>query len=184
MNIRSLNIFRGFHLRKKIVVAYQQHVDYRREAALRMWVAFIATFVFLRALTYGIRYQLLPFHNVVTPGGLHIHHFVWGIFIVLIVGFLGITINSPRLHVWLAPLFGIGAALIIDEFALWLNLRDVYWAREGRISVDLATIVGASFGLYYAADRFWKQATREVQAAIKFVASKEGRLLHRESTPK
>lgn len=183
MNVHNL-LHPGFHLRKRVVVAYQQHVDYRREAALRMWVAFIGTFLLLRLLTYGIRYHFLPFQNVVTPGGLHIHHFVWGIFLVLIVGFLGITINSPRLHVWLAPLFGIGAALIIDEFALWLNLRDVYWAREGRSSVDLAIIVGASFGLYYAADRFWNQVVSEVRAAIKFVASREGELVHRKSTPK
>lgn len=108
-----------------------------------MWVAFIATFLLLRLLTYGIRYHFLPFHNVVAPGGLHIHHFVWGIFMVLVVGFLGITINSPRLHVWLAPLFGIGAALIIDEFALWLNLRDVYWAREGRASIDAIILFGS-----------------------------------------
>lgn len=178
VNIHNL-IHPGFHLRKRISAAYQQHVDYRREAALRMWLAFILTFALLRFLTYGIRYHFLPFHNIVTPGGLHIHHFVWGIFIVLIVGFLSITINSPQLHVWLSPLFGIGAALIIDEFALWLNLRDVYWQREGRISVDAAILLGASFGLYYAADRFWNQAGRELQAAIKFVTSKEARLLRR-----
>lgn len=178
MNFENL-LHPGFHFRKRVVAAYQQHVDYRREAALRMWVAFIATFLFLRLLTYGIRYHILPFRNVVTPGGLHIHHFVWGIFIVLIVGFLSITINSPRLHVWLAPLFGIGAALIIDEFALWLNLRDVYWEREGRISVDLAILVGASFGLYYAADRFWNDVVKEARAGIKFVASGEGRLFRR-----
>jgi hypothetical protein len=131
MNIASLNIFRGFHLRKKIVVAYQQHVDYRREAALRMWVAFIVTFVFLRALTFGIRYHLLPVGNVVTSGGLHIH---------------------------------------------------AYWLREGRSSVDLAIVVAALLGLYYAADRFWKQALKEVQGAMKFVTSQEGRLFHARST--
>ena len=184
MNLASLNVFRGFHLRKKIVVAYQQHVDYRREAALRMWIAFIATVVFLRVLTFGIRYHLLPVGNVVTGGGLHIHHFVWGILILLLVGFLGITLWSERLHPWLATIFGIGAALVIDEFALWLNLRDVYWLREGRSSIDLAIVVAALLGLYYAADRFWKQVVSEVRAAIKFVASGEGQLLHRESTPK
>lgn len=178
MNLKSL-LHPGFHLRKRVTAAYREHVDYRREAALRMWIAFIVTFVLLRGLTYGIRYHVLPFRNVVTPGGLHIHHFVWGIFIVLIVGFLSITINSPQLHVWLSPLFGLGAALIIDEFALWLNLRDVYWAREGRISVDLAIVVAASFGLYYAADRFWNQVAREVGAAIKFVGDEEARLLRR-----
>lgn len=182
MNIAKLNVFRGFHLRRKIVAAYQQHVDYRREAALRMWVAFIVTFVFLRVLTFGIRYHLIPVKNVVTSSGLHIHHFVWGIVILLIVGFLGITLWSERLHPWLATIFGIGAALVIDEYALWLNLQDVYWLPAGRSSIDLAILVAALLGLYYAADRFWKQAVREVQAAIKFVTSHEGRLFRERST--
>lgn len=184
MNIKNLNIFRGFHLRRKIVAAYEQHVDYRREAALRMWVAFIVTFVFLRLLTFGIRFHLLPVGNVVTSSGLHIHHFVWGIAILLIVGFLGITLWSERLHVWLATFFGIGAALVIDEYALWLNLKDLYWLPEGRSSIDLAILVAALLGLYYAADRFWKQVVAEVQAAIKFVTSREGRLFRARSAAK
>jgi hypothetical protein len=182
MNIASLNIFRGFHLRRKIVAAYQQHVDYRREAALWMWVTFIATFLFLRVLTFGIRYHLLPVGNVVTSSGLHIHHFVWGIVILLIVGFLGITLWSERLHPWLGAIFGLGAALVIDEYALWLNLRDVYWLPAGRSSIDLAILVAALLGLYYAADRFWRQVVKEVQAAIKFVTSHEGRLFRAQST--
>ena len=174
----------GFHLRKRIVTAYQEHVDYRREAALRMWLAFILSFAFLRLLTYGIRYHFLPARNIVTSGGLHIHHFVWGILILVIVGFLGITIQSARLHVWLATFFGIGAALVIDEFALWLNLRDVYWLQQGRISIDAAVLVAALLGTYYAADRFWKQVMGELQAAIKFMTSEEARLLRRRSPAK
>ena len=183
MNFQGL-IHPGFHLRKRIVAAYQQHVDYRRRAALSMWVAFTLTFLFLRFLTYGIKYHFLPAHNIVTSGGLHIHHFVWGIFILLIVGFLSITIDSPKLHAWLAPAFGIGAALVIDEFALWLNLRDVYWAQEGRISVDLAIVFGGFLGLYYAADRFWKQVVKEVRAGIAFINSEEGRLARRRQAAK
>ena len=181
MNIHNL-LHPGFHFRKRVVTAYQQHVDYRREAALRMWIAFIVTFLFLRFLTYGIRYHFLPARNIVTSGGLHIHHFVWGILILLVVGFLGITIDSPRLHAWLATAFGIGAALVIDEFALWLNLRDVYWLREGRISIDVAVVIAGLLGLYYAAYRFWNQVAREVRAAVKFVTSEEGRLFRTRST--
>jgi hypothetical protein len=183
VNIHNL-LHPGFHFRKRVVAAYQQHVDYRREAALRMWVSFIGTFLFLRFLTYGIRYHFLPFRNIVTSGGLHIHHFVWGILILLIVGFLGIMIDSQRLHAWLAVAFGIGAALVIDEFALWLNLRDVYWAREGRISVDAAIFIAALLGSYYAADRFWNQVVREIRAGIRFVTSEEGRLSRRRPADK
>lgn len=181
MNIKSLNIFRGFHLRRKIVAAYQQHVDYRRQAALWMWVTFIATFIFLRVLTFGIRYHLIPAKNVVTSSGLHIHHFVWGIVILLLVGFLGIALWSERLHPWLGAVFGIGAALVLDEYALWLNLQDVYWLPAGRSSIDVVILVAAVLGLYYAADRFWKQVVSEVQAAIKFVGSEEGRLFRARS---
>jgi hypothetical protein len=144
-------------------------------------VAFIVTFVFLRLLTFGIRYQILPVKNVVTSSGLHIHHFVWGILILLIVGFLGITLWSERLHPWLGTIFGIGAALVLDEYALWLNLKDVYWLPAGRSSIDVAILVAALLGLYYAADRFWKQVITEVQAAIKFVSSEEGRLFRARS---
>ena len=181
MNIKSLNIFRGFHLRRKIVAAYQRHVDYRRQAALWMWVTFIGTFLFLRLLTFGIRYHLLPVKNVVTSSGLHIHHFVWGIVLLLLVGFLGITLWSERLHPWLGAAFGIGAGLVLDEYALWLNLQDVYWLPAGRASIDVVIVVAALLGLYYAADRFWKQAVAELQGAIKFVSSEEGRLFRARS---
>ena len=65
---------------------------------------------------------------------------------------------------------------------LWLNLRDVYWLPAGRSSIDVAILVAALLGLYYAADRFWKQVVREVQAAIKFVTSHEGRLFRGSTT--
>ena len=71
---------------------------------------------------------------------------------------------------------------MIDEFALWLNLRDVYWVSEGRSSIDLAIVVAALLGLYYAADRFWKQVLKEVQGAMKFVTSEEARLFRKRST--
>ncbi len=163
-------------LRKKIVKAYQDHVDFRREAGLRIWVSFIVIFIFLRALTFGIRFQLLPVKNVVTSSGLHIHHFVWGIFVLLIVGFLALVLEAPTWHPWLAIPFGAGAALVIDEFALWLNLQDVYWAKEGRSSIDLAILVGALLGLYYAADRFWRQALREFRSAFRLAVAGEERL--------
>lgn len=134
-------------------VSRDRELDVRRQSSFNAWLAFVVTFVLLRLLTYGIRYGILPFHNVVTGSGLHIHHFVWGIFILLIVGFAGYMIDDIRWHPWLALAFGIGAALVIDEFALWLNLKDVYWARQGRWSVDLAVVVGGLLGVLYAAER-------------------------------
>jgi 4-amino-4-deoxy-L-arabinose transferase-like glycosyltransferase len=128
--------------------------DIERRSSLNAWLSFVVTFILLRLLTYGIRYGVLPFHNVVTRSGLHIHHFVWGIFILLIVGFAGYMIEDIRWHPWLAIAFGIGAALVIDEFALWLDLKDVYWAQQGRWSVDLAIVVSGLLGLSYAVARY------------------------------
>jgi hypothetical protein len=85
--------------------------------------------------------------SVETSSGLHIHHLVWGIVTVMLSGFLVIAIEptSPWRDI-LAVAFGLGCGLTLDEFALWLRLEDVYWATEGRASVDaviVATIIGA-----------------------------------------
>ena len=158
----------------RIREAYAVHVGDRQRAALRMWIAFILTFLFLRGLTYGIKYHYPPFGNIVTPGGLHIHHFVWGIFILIVVGFLALILEQSRWHPWLAVPFGIGAALVVDEFALWLNLQDVYWAQEGRISVDLGILVAALLGIFWAAARFWTQLAREMHAATRLMLRRRG----------
>jgi hypothetical protein len=84
--------------------------------------------------------------SVHTKGGLHIHHLVWGIVVVLISGFLNFALSPGG--VWLdvlAVLFGIGAGLTLDEYVLWLRLDDVYWSEEGRSSVD-AVIAAATAG--------------------------------------
>jgi hypothetical protein len=84
--------------------------------------------------------------SVETEGGLHIHHHVFGIVLILLGGFfLALQLDSPWAELSAAA-FGIGAGLTLDEFALWLHLEDVYWAEEGRRSVDaviVAAIVGA-----------------------------------------
>jgi hypothetical protein len=154
-------------LAARLRVEYRKHVDYRRESALRVFVTFIVTFLLIRALTYGIRYQILPVRNVVTSSGLHIHHFVWGILILLLVGFITLSVNQARWHPLLAIAYGIGAALVLDEFALWLNLQDVYWAKEGRSSLDVVVVFAALVGLYLAAYRFWHHAIREVREELR-----------------
>jgi len=137
--------------------------SYRRLTAFRLLVTFLISFLLLRLLTYGIRYQFLPLKNVVTGSGLHIHHFVWGIFLLLIVGFLALNLEAQIWHPWLAIPFAIGAALVLDEFALWLHLEDNYWGREGRISVDAVIWVAALLGLYYVTARFWAALVDDVR---------------------
>jgi hypothetical protein len=152
-------------LRPRVAHAYRTYVDYRKEAALRTLVSFALMFALLRILTYGIHYKIFPIRDVVT-GGLHIHHFVWGIGIVLVVGFMALSLAQARWHPWLAIPFGIGAALILDEFALWLNLKDVYWANQGRSSTDLVIVVTALLAVYVVAYRFWNEVGRELKEIV------------------
>ena len=112
-----------------------------------LMIAFLITFLFIRTSARMIRAQVSWWPgNVETEGGLHIHHLVWGICLLLMSGFLSIALNpgDPWAMV-LAAGFGIGAGLTLDEFALWLRLEDVYWAQEGRASLD-AVVVAALLG--------------------------------------
>jgi hypothetical protein len=117
-------------------------------------VAFTITFVGVRALVMMIRANVGPF-NWVTVGGKHIHHLVWGILILLLVGY-GWLLDLGRSHTPLSIFFsrlmsisyGVGAALTLDEFALWLNLEpDAYWTHEGRVSIDAVILFGALLGM-------------------------------------
>ena len=110
-----------------------------------MLVAFVVTFLVTRYVTHMIRSGRGPFRDN-SVGGVHIHHEVYGIFLLLSAGALEFAYrpDPPGVQV-LATLFGVGAALTLDEFALWLHLDDVYWGPEGRRSVDavlVAVIVG------------------------------------------
>jgi hypothetical protein len=108
-------------------------------------VAFLVTFLVTRVVTRAIRAGRGPFRNT-TLGGVHVHHQVYGIFLLLGTGMAEFTYRpgTPWVQI-LAALFGVGAALTLDEFALWLHLDDVYWTTEGRTSVDavlVALVVG------------------------------------------
>jgi len=116
--------------------------DEARERLFLASVAFVVTFGIVRLITHAIRAGVGPFHNV-SSGGLHIHHLVWGILILLVVGYVWLiekAVGSSWLASTTAIAFGVGAALTLDEFALLLNLRDVYWEEAGRASVDAVVI--------------------------------------------
>jgi hypothetical protein len=111
-----------------------------------MLAAFLVTFLATRLVTHLIRAGRGPFRDT-TVGGVHIHHEVYGIFLLLGTGTAALAFRptSPWLEVT-AVLFAVGAALTLDEFALWLHLDDVYWGPDGRRSVDavlIAVIVGS-----------------------------------------
>ena len=109
-------------------------------------LGFVATFAAVRGLTYSIHVGIGPFHDVST-GGTHIHHMVWGILLLLAAGYFrllydgSVTEKSSVWQGWLvAGVYGAGAALTLDEFALWLNMRDVYWQVQGWESISAVLI--------------------------------------------
>ncbi|MDE0573625.1 hypothetical protein ON058_09390 [Demequina sp. B12] len=133
--------------------AEQPLLDSGRIAALWLIAGFTITFAVTRWVTVKIRRREVAgtpteggaIKNV-HIGGVHVHHQVWGILLVLMTGVLSFRYrpDSPWLEI-LAVLFGAGTALALDEFALWLHLEDVYWSEEGRKSIDavlVALVVG------------------------------------------
>ncbi len=135
-------------------------VDTGRASAVWVVLGFIVTFAVTRGITRRIRRkkaeaqaraktETAPQGGLkdVYIGGVHIHHQVWGILLVLITGLLEFRFNpdSPWAEI-LAALFGAGAALTLDEFALWFHLDDVYWSKEGQKSID-AILIGGVLGL-------------------------------------
>ena len=136
---------------------YNCHLaETRRERLFIASFSFLIAFIIVRIITHMIRNGIGPFHNV-SHGELHIHHMVWGILLLLGVGYgwllqvgTGLSGTSRVAGILLTILYGVGAALTLDEFALWLNLRDVYWEREGRESIHAVMLFGGllSVGIY------------------------------------
>lgn len=122
-----------------------QLVEHNRQALFLVLVGFLGSFVFIRISTRLMRNPKVPWWpgSIVSEGGVHLHHLVFGIVTMMIAGTIGFALNgdSPWFEVC-ALAFGIGVGLTIDEFALWVHLDDVYWAEEGRRSID-ATVVAA-----------------------------------------
>jgi hypothetical protein len=109
----------------------------------------LLSFLFIRTSARLMRSPKVPWWpgSVTTEGGLHVHHLVFGIVLLLATGFaLALQPSSPWLEIFAAG-FGIGAGLTLDEYALWLHLEDVYWAEEGRRSVDAVVIAALLGGL-------------------------------------
>ena len=130
---------------------FHEDLDPRQRAALLSWIAFTTTFGAVRGITYSIARGVGPFRNL-SVGGEHLHHYIWGIGLVSGVGAVAVHgDDARRRHPVVALAYGAGLALIVDEFALLLDLRDVYWAKEGRISVDLGIGASSLAGTYFAA---------------------------------
>ena len=121
-----------------------------RSAMAGFLVGLLATFLFVRINTRLIRAKVSWwFHDIESEGGTHVHHMVIGVVLMATVGILLIALSPTGLLAQvLALFFGVGVALTLDEFALILHLQDVYWRKEGRLSVDAVIIVVCVAGLF------------------------------------
>jgi hypothetical protein len=112
-------------------------------AAFLVLVAFLVSFIAIRTsarLTRSVSW----WPGGVKSGGVHIHHLVWGICLMMFAGFLGFAtpLEAPWWHI-VAVAFGVGVGFTLDEFALWVHLEDVYWSEEGRASLDAVAVAAA-----------------------------------------
>lgn len=136
----------------KIGELFHLHIkDRPKRRLLLAAVGFFVTFAVARSLAYAAYRKAGPFHYVYV-GGTHIHHLVWGILLLLIVGFCwlievgtGARASSLLASRLLSLLYGVAAALTLDEFALWLNVQEgIYWTRRDLISIDAVLLFGVA----------------------------------------
>jgi hypothetical protein len=142
---------------------YREHFPQtRRERLFLASLGFFVTVLVVRSLTMAIHYGLGGLHDVELRGR-HIHHMVWGIALLLLTGYGWLVevgtgaVGSMTLAGRVTSMaYGVGAALTLDEFALWLNLRDVYWEREGRASVEAIFLFAALLAVSIYGGQFFK----------------------------
>jgi hypothetical protein len=121
-------------------------------AGVVLFAAFLVSFGFIRLSTRLMRSPRVPWWpGSIKTESVHVHHMVFGIILLIATGFVGFAVDppSPWLEICAAG-FGIGVGLTVDEFALWLYVEDVYWAKEGRASTDAALICFAIGALVLA----------------------------------
>ncbi|MDX6345245.1 MAG: hypothetical protein QOF84_35 [Streptomyces sp.] len=126
---------------------YRNIVEPGKLPLLLALASFLLTFAITRTITRLIRAGKGPFRNV-TPGGVHIHHVVPGVVLTVIGGFGAVSSNRQGWAAGIcAVVFGMGAGLVLDEFALLLYLDDVYWSERGRKSVEAVVLTAALVAL-------------------------------------
>jgi len=165
----------GTAARRRLGSLYHRYFrETRRERLFLASLAFFLTFGVTRLISHAVRRG--DVFREVWIHGLHVHHLVWGILLLLAVGY-GWLIQVGSGHVQtsriasrvMAMLYGAGAALTLDEFALWLNLKDVYWEREGRVSIDVVLLFGALVSAGLWGGPFLRAVVRETARVVRFI---------------
>ncbi|MFJ8827867.1 hypothetical protein ACIREE_39825 [Streptomyces sp. NPDC102467] len=124
----------------------------KRRGFVLAWWGFTLTFGGMRLLTWLIHIDVAGVGDM-EAGGVHLHHYVWGILLLIVVGAAGLVERSARARAWMGLAYGVGVALIIDEAALLISLEDVYWDTEGGLSIGIAIAVIAVAGSVLALTR-------------------------------
>jgi hypothetical protein len=137
----------------------------RSETVLfNLLAGFLGAFALVRISTWGIRDRWWPFQNV-SVGGRHIHHFVPGILLAFGAGTAALLVDDETLEDRLAIAMGAGMGLTFDEAALLLDLRDVYWTREGLLSVQLSLGATATLSIAILTRRMLRRGERRQEEA-------------------
>lgn len=119
-----------------------RQIDPARRGIVLAWSAFTVTFGGARLVTWLIHIDTSDVGDI-SAGGVHLHHYLWGILLLAAVAVFGLVDRSPRTRSWMGAVLGVALALIVDEAALLITLEDVYWHSEGWSSIALAiTIIG------------------------------------------
>jgi hypothetical protein len=143
----------------RIKTEWRHRLQPGEQSVVIAWSSFTATFIGVRALTHWIRAGHGPSGGGISIGGEHFHHYNIGIGLLSTIGAIALRGEERhRRHPMTAVAYGSALALIVDELALLMDLRDVYWAREGRESVDAAVILVAAGGTLIAGMPFWPYA--------------------------
>jgi hypothetical protein len=152
------------HLTRLGRILHQEIPDRPHRRLFLASISFFITFLAVRLLVWSITHHIGPF-GYVEMGGRHIHHLVWGILLLLITGHLTLaevgTKSTPG-SVFMSRLlsigYGVGAALTLDEFALWLNLDAMaYWSRQGRESIDAIVLFGTLLAITTWGAPLWQR---------------------------
>ena len=147
----------------RVARAGYRDVSTRENSMFNLLTSFATTFILVRSVTYALRERprVGPFRNM-RVGRRHIHHFVPGIVIAFGAGAAAILTRDERLEPLLALPFGVGMGLTLDESALLLDLEDVYWSREGLLSVQITLAVMAMLGALTLGLRFLRRGEQVV----------------------
>lgn len=146
----------------------QQFAERRRERLFLASVGFFTAAGVVRGITIAIHNDVGPFHDIEMHGR-HIHHMVWGILLLLLVGYAWLLEwgnGAGESGRWIgrltSMLYGVAAALTLDEFALWLNLKDVYWQRQGRESYEAMALFGGVLAVGVFGGPFFRGIVHEL----------------------